>query len=391
MVVVSSDGSSVVVSDDLTLPRVWTDGAHPADVSSIVGFLRMSLGQPATVLRCLRTEPRQDGDAAYRWWHCELSDPAASLPRGWRWRRIEKLALPAAEARATIHDGREWLRPGWAAEAYAWIKTQLPSVDEIEQIRCWEFSHVTRVRAASKTYFFKALPNSYAYEPPLTQALAQSHPRLVPKVYAVNLHRRWMLTHAVPGQWLEQHISLEPWLRTVAAYADLQRAWSRRTEELRALGCRQTTLAQLYDQALALGEPPWLAEAIHRLQTYDIPTTLDHGDFWPSNVFVTRANTRVIDWTDAAINHPFFSLVPMRLAFGFNPRRSDPQTLKQAYLERWGNPTRLSTAFDLAQPLAALYYAAKLQALQPHEQWWLPRFVPWLVEIANTEAARLVW
>ncbi|HET6317803.1 MAG TPA: phosphotransferase, partial [Chloroflexota bacterium] len=300
LVVVSADGSSVVVSDDLTLPRVWTDGGHPADVSAIVAFLRARLEQPVTVLRCVRTEPRQDRDAAYRWWHCELSNPAAPLPRGWRWRPIDKRA-PAVRQPA---DGREWQCPGWTAEAYAWIKTQLPRVEGIEQIRCWEFSHVARVRAASKTYFFKALPKSYAHEPPLTQALAESYPRLAPKVHAVNVQRRWMLTQAVPGTSLEPRITLEPWQRTVAAYANLQRAWSSRTDELRALGCRQTTLAQTHDQAAKLANLPWLSEAIHRLQAYDIPMTLDHGDFWPSNVFVTRTNARVIDWTDAAINHP---------------------------------------------------------------------------------------
>jgi hypothetical protein len=81
----------------------------------------------------------------------------------------------------------------------------------------------------------------------------------------------------------------------------------------------------------------------------------------------------------------------MRLAFGFDPRRSGLQSLKDAYLEPWGNSINLRQAFDLAQPLAALYYAAKLQALPEHDQWWLPRFVPWLVEVANKEADSLGW
>jgi aminoglycoside phosphotransferase (APT) family kinase protein len=135
----------------------------------------------------------------------------------------------------------------------------------------------------------------------------------------------------------------------------------------------------------------WADEAWRRLSAYEIPSTIDHGDFWPSNVFVTRTSGRIIDWTDATITHPFFSLAPMRLAFGFDRRRAGLEQLKAAYLEPWGGAARLGLAFDFAQPLAALYYAAKLQALPPHEQWWLRRFVPWLQQIANDEAARLVW
>jgi hypothetical protein len=46
---------------------------------------------------------------------------------------------------------------------------------------------------------------------------------------------------------------------------------------------------------------------------------------------------------------------------------------------------------DLTLPLATLYYAAKLQALPEHDQWWLPRFVAWLVEVANKAAHSLGW
>jgi Phosphotransferase enzyme family len=371
---VSADSSSVLVDADGAVPRLWSLDAHPADVVDIVAGLRAQLGQSVSVLRCVRSEPQPDGDTVHLLWEVELLD-ARLCPRGWHW-------VDRVRAEAEPIDGREWQRPGWWREAHDWIRSQLPRVDGIEQIRCWEFSYVARVRASTGVHYFKALPESYAHEPPLTEALAAQHPRLLPSVLAVHSEKRWVLTRAAPGTCLEWKIALEPWLRSVSAYAELQRAWSTRTAELRALGCTDTW-------------PPldtvWAAEAWRRLNAYDIPNTIDHGDFWPSNVFVTRTRSRIIDWTDASIAHPFFSLLPMRLAFGFDRRRSGLEHLRTAYLEPWGGVTTLGPAFDLAQPLAALHYAAKLEHLPPHGQWWLHRFVPWLQQIAQDEAARLVW
>ena len=375
-VVLSADRSSVLVDDELALPRVWTNGAHPADVSVLVSGLRAQLGQPVTVLRCLCSEPQPDGDTVHRCWQAELHDPRGPLPLGFRWIPSEAFdvsaRLLAERSDGAITDGRD-----------EWIKSQMPTVEDIEQVRCWEFSYVARVTTRSWTYYFKALPGSYAHEVPLTQLLAERHPRLLPRVIAVERGQRWLLTRAAPGTSLEQRITLEPWLRTVRDYAELQRTWVSRTTELRAVGCRATSLP--------LHNFEWVQEVQRKLDDYELPRTIDHGDFWPSNVFVTRTRGKIIDWTDAAIGHPFFSLVPMRLAYGFDRRRSNVGRLREAYLEPWGGARKLAAAFDLAQPLGALYYAAKIEALQSHNQWWLPRFVPWLEEIANREAASLVW
>ena len=55
------------------------------------------------------------------------------------------------------------------------------------------------------------------------------------------------------------------------------------------------------------------------------------------------------------------------------------------------NSEALRRAFDVAQLFAAVDYATKLEALPAHDQWWLWRFVPWLIEAAQREAASLLW
>jgi len=65
----------VLVDDELALLRVWTNGAHPADVSDLVSGLRAQLGPPVTVLRCLCSEPQPDGDTVHRCWQAERWNP----------------------------------------------------------------------------------------------------------------------------------------------------------------------------------------------------------------------------------------------------------------------------------------------------------------------------
>jgi hypothetical protein len=316
------------VARGAAVARTWTDGAHPADVSQIASDFSAQLGQRVPILRCLKTELQPDGDTVHRWWQIEL---------------------PGATEDFEPIDGREWQRPGWSASAEEWIRGQV-AARKIEQIRCWEFSYVARVRGAgTRTWYFKALPCSYAHEPPLTRLLADVRPELLPRIVAVEPGRRWMLSEGCRGRVLEEVASRAAWEKAVAAYAELQLAMIPRVAELRAVGCRQ------------IGEP-----------AFGLPLTLEHGDFWPSNVI----GSRVIDWTDAAIAHPFFSLVPMRVAWGFRRRRVSFDRLRDAYLEPWTAlhpPTALREAFELAQPLALRYFKDRIDSLPPHDQWWLSR------------------
>ena len=45
------------------------------------------------------------------------------------------------------------------------------------------------------------------------------------------------------------------------------------------------------------------------LQCYNIPQTLDHGDFHLLNVLQKGYKFTIIDFGDSAITHPFFSII----------------------------------------------------------------------------------
>jgi thiamine kinase-like enzyme len=136
---------------------------------------------------------------------------------------------------------------------------------------------------------------------------------------------------------------------------------------------------------------PSLESACEELAHGDIPLALEHGDLWSSNVYVSDDQVQFIDWTDASISHPFFSLMPLLESAKWDVEPASVPALQarviDAYLEPWtaySTPARLRRALALARPLAALHIATTYwhDIPQPHQQWWIPRMVPFFVRMA---------
>jgi aminoglycoside phosphotransferase (APT) family kinase protein len=95
---------------------------------------------------------------------------------------------------------------------------------------------------------------------------------------------------------------------------------------------------------------PHFSELCSELANYGVPETIQHDDLHHSNLYTDGSSLRVLDWGDAAISHPFASLV---VTFRFLEERArlvpgDPwfARLRDAYLEPWGQG--LGDAFALA-------------------------------------------
>src|SRR5206468_12530054 len=101
-------------------------------------------------------------------------------------------------------------------------------------------------------------------------------------------------------------------------------------------------------------------EALCReLAGHGVPESLEHGDFWASNVIAGDDTVVFLDWEDAAIAHPFItpSLLLLSVAYaGSLTDRAEARTrIREAYLGPWTErgpltgwpPRRLERAFDL--------------------------------------------
>ena len=252
--------------------------------------------------------------------------------------------------------------------AEAWIReTILPTAPlELEKERPW--ATVLRVPIEGGRAFFKACRPVQRFEPGLTAVLAERWPDRIVEVLADDRDRAWLLTADAGSPLDESGNPPERWLELLPRYAELQRG-QRHLAVFAVLGVPFLLLHKLPERFeamvardLPLG-PDELAAARRlgpRLETFvneligvPVRETIDHADLHHRSVFDRDGRLRILDWGDASVSHPFFSLTVtfhwLREVNGLAP--DDPwfDRLRDAYLEPWG--AGLVPVFAVAQRL----------------------------------------
>lgn len=402
-----------------SLPRIESDEQRSADVTALNRAVRERLGIEVTVLRCLRDDPGEEDDARRQVHDLDLHSRGWTPPAHGKWfGRGELDATPLArpEQRAVLDgwfrerrarrepvDGRDWILPGWREQAIGWIESELSRhglgrLVEVEQVRVWEFSQVLRLAtAAGSGLYFKALPHAAAGEPLLTRYLAQLFPASMPAVIAVEPGHRWLLTRAAEGPALMDVADLARWEEAAESWARLGLDCGGRVGELLALGCParplewlEAEIPPLLDDTAAMQPAdaealtgaeverlrrlaPELQAMCRELDGFGLPLSLDHGDLWGVNVIAGDHRCVFIDWEDASVSHPFFSVFLLLASLDYTealahvPDARD--RIRDAYLAPWRERTpvcgwpagRLERAFELSQPLAAVHYAVQFR------------------------------
>ncbi|MER5884012.1 aminoglycoside phosphotransferase family protein [Streptomyces sp. NPDC001941] len=288
-----------------------------------------------------------------------------------------------------------WEDPGWRAEVRDWIARGLtahglraPGPWRV-RLRPWSVLVSVPVEGAAPVWF-KANPPASAFESPLGEALARWVPEHVLTPLAVDPARGWTLLPdggETLGTLIERgEAGQGDWEAYLRQYAHLQRALlphARAMEELGVPGARTADLPELFDRVLAgaralsaedrralEGLRPRLVEWSGELAAIGIGDCLDHSDLHPGQLFRPEPGRYTFfDWGDAAVSHPFMSLlVPVRFAvevYGEGAR----ERLRDAYLEPWtdtgATAAGLRRAADLACRLGALGRAVSWGRLFP--------------------------
>lgn len=282
-----------------------------------------------------------------------------------------------------------WTDPAFVAEVHAWLRDEaahlgLRLAGDITQPYVQPWSTVFHAATQGEAVFLKVCGPSQAFEPALTAHLSSDGGTVVPRPLAVHPTRPWMiltdggtkLRDAYTGTAL-----LEAWARILPRYAELQRDFLERDDELLATGLPDRRL-----EGLALQLEPLLADdrvvgplgglseegraALRRLlptvavrcaelAAIGIGSTAQHDDLHDGNVLVGRDEV-VFDWGDACLTHPFLTLcVTLRsAAHRAGLATDDPaiQRLRDAYLEPWSGLAPVSAlreAAGLARVLGA--------------------------------------
>ena len=220
-----------------------------------------------------------------------------------------------------------WRDPGFLDEAHAWIAERLAEQGRagggaVEQPHVTDWSTVMRVPTDAGVVWFKANDETMRHEAAVTALVAPVSAGRVPMPLASDPRTGWLLL-ADAGPRLRDVIpeerSLERWYDVLEAYARIQVACEDRVDALLAAGLpdrRLPTLPGAYDALLAqlddldprLPDAGAIADLCDRLAAFGIRETVQHDDLHDGQVFLGAGVHQVLDWGDACVSHPFFTL-----------------------------------------------------------------------------------
>ncbi len=417
--------------DGWSLPRLET-GSSAMNVAYVRQELHERWGIAATVLRWALYQP-DPVDAAREAVVLVLENhsPAGAAPPGARWVGPDDLAdlalaIPAHHAVIATYLHEEttreipaqrapWARPGWFADALAWIAHQLAALGiapqgEVEQARLWSISCLLQVPTDAGNLYFKAVPPLFATEPRITAGLAARDPDHMPQVVASDPDRGWLLMRDFGGGHALEDLPLPDWEAAVRLWGQIQRSYVGQTAALFALGCRDSRLEVMAAQAddlladgpglsdLTAAERAQLQACVPRLPAlcaalaaYGLPATLTHGDFHAGNIRRNGEHTLIYDWTDASVSHPFLDMANI---VEWMPEERPPDArarLWTAYLTAWADtdtPERLREAAKLGEVLGCLCqilsYGRLTASLEPVCQPEMAEGIPmWVRRMLN--------
>lgn len=275
-----------------------------------------------------------------------------------------------AEAQQSAPTRRAWERPGW-------LRGQLPALDdELSRLRMRRTGSPVQVRHTTVTgmlriptdsypVWLKAVPPMFSHEGPVTAWLAALAPHTVPTVLAST--PSWWLSSSFPDA-LD-----DPADDFLVTHAKLQVAATDRTDELRATGCADRPLSDLFEEVAGLSRRadrlerwdrvrldrslPTLEGVFREVDAIGLPSTLVHGDLTPDNVRWTCAGWFLYDWTDVCLGHPFVDLT-MPLVDANDALRTKRAQAYAAVWARFAPTANIDRVLQLAPVIGAAFQAA---------------------------------
>jgi hypothetical protein len=234
---------------------------------------------------------------------------------------------------------------------------------------------VFRADEAGGPLWLRACAPTHAFEIPLTASLSRRWPHTVTDVLAYHVERRWLLM-ADAGEPLSVFGNPpERWYEFLPSYADLQMGETTHVTEHLAQGVpdlRVEHLPEQFDLLLRADLPldmseratleafaPRFAALCRDVGSAGIGPSVQHDDLHMHNVYTKGDELRVLDWGDASIAHPFFSLFEVFRFLGeVNHLPADDPwfaRLRDAYLEPWGRDAR--GVFEVAHVVGGFAHA----------------------------------
>jgi hypothetical protein len=274
-----------------------------------------------------------------------------------------------------------------------------------DKVHDMPWSAVVRLQTDRGSLLAKAVMPSLAHEIPVTVALARWSPDFVARIVASDPQRRYLLMEDAGERLravLERDHDIRFWNGILPLYAQIQLHAVPHAAELVALGCpdrRSAALVAAFEDLVATDELLTIAGAqsltrdqLRALRSLapqvrewcgelagTVSETIQHDDLHDGQVFLKDGAARILDWGDANVSHPLFSLVvferSLMHAFDLAPDAPELLRLRDEYLEpftQYATRARIAACLPVALRLGklcrALTWRDVVRALPPGDR-----------------------
>jgi Phosphotransferase enzyme family len=306
----------------------------------------------------------------------------------------------------------------------AWVEEQLRPLGlgldgNFRQLQATASFALIRFATHRGAVWFKAVGDPNLREFSISRLLSAALRQYLPGLLAAKTEWNAWLTEEAGGQGLFESSDPATWCRAAKSLAELQIASLPHTPDLLTADAHdvrsqklltmaapfflvmeeimeaqtKTTVPKLSPQEIrAVRER--VTEALGKLQEHDIPDALNHLDLNPCNVVVSTNKCTFLDWAQAAVGNPFFSLEYLRQDFlhAFPGRMDAERDFCSSYANRWKPILGDRIGEDLSRlvPIAAAFaFAASAlpwDSLKMRQQPELAAFLRSLVRRMHRES-----
>jgi hypothetical protein len=350
-------------------------------------------------------------DEPIRYYVAEISEQNCATPIGLRWQPVkfpgpdtfgndsDFRAIQRALTLLDLHTRGKghgfFVKPGWLNVVTEWVEVEARNsgfslTGKFHHINASPASSLVRFETNGPAIWFKAVGGPHLHEFPLSLELARSFPRFVPRVLAGQKAWNAWLTVEVPGAPLDANSQLADWTLAAGTLARLQIASAGRSLHLIDAGCLDLRPATLLNRVPSFVElmcqlmqeqtkaspqplsPPELFalglelnRLLAELEEFQFPSTLGHLDLNPGNILISHPQCTFLDWAEACVTHPLFSLQYLfaRLRRLLPEKVHWEPEIRAAYFhpwQSWVSTAPISRALELSSVLAVFAYAISI-------------------------------
>jgi hypothetical protein len=283
-------------------------------------------------------------------------------------------------------------RLGWFNEARNWVDSVVESMGlhvngRFQQLNASASFSLIRFETDGPALWFKAVGEPNQREFTVTCLLAQLFPEYLPRILGRRPDWNAWLSREAPGRLLSDVQEQVVWEQAAASLAKLQIQSIDRGSQILGSGARDlgsAALAKLIRPFLSVAGqlmerqtkvPPPILDckdlsaladslqmAVDSTKARGIPETIGHLDLNPGNIVASENRCAFLDWAEAYIGNPLFSLEYLlehtRRTFGLDPAVATKLTA--AYCAQWDevvSPSIIADALAFAPLLAVFAYA----------------------------------